>query len=96
MSHSSIPDTSTELQFLSSHVMWNMYLMVYRPDGSPTGYPMLAAYHDGSLEFTTKWLKAGFQMVTLGSDAGFMRAKAGADLAAARGETKTPTTLPEA
>ncbi|MEX1023116.1 MAG: aldolase/citrate lyase family protein [Dehalococcoidia bacterium] len=41
--------------------------------------------HTGSLEFTQKWLEAGFQMVTLGSDVGFMRAKAGADLAAARG-----------
>ncbi len=52
--------------------------------------------HTGSLEFTTKWLKAGFQMVTLGSDTGFMRAKAGADLAAARGDAKVSTTLPEA
>jgi 4-hydroxy-2-oxoheptanedioate aldolase len=42
--------------------------------------------HTGSLEFTTKWLKAGFQMVTLGSDLGFMRAKAASDLKSARGE----------
>ena len=52
--------------------------------------------HTGSVEFTTKWLKAGFQMVTLGSDSGFMRAKAGADLAAARGDTGTRPALPEA
>ncbi|MDP2328912.1 MAG: aldolase/citrate lyase family protein [Dehalococcoidia bacterium] len=52
--------------------------------------------HTGSLEFTTKWLKAGFQMVTLGSDMGFMRAKAAADLGAARGDTGTPRVEPEA
>jgi 4-hydroxy-2-oxoheptanedioate aldolase len=52
--------------------------------------------HTGSLEFTKKWLEAGFQMVTLGSDAGFMRAKATADLAAARGDTGVPKVEPEA
>ena len=52
--------------------------------------------HTGSLEFTKKWLEAGFQMVTLGSDAGFMRAKASADLAAARGDTGVPKAVPEA
>ncbi len=52
--------------------------------------------HTGSLEFTTKWLKAGFQMVTLGSEVGFMRAKAASDLAAARGEAKAPAAQPEA
>ncbi|MEX2446234.1 MAG: aldolase/citrate lyase family protein, partial [Dehalococcoidia bacterium] len=43
--------------------------------------------HTSSLEFTQKWLAAGFQMVTLGSDLIAMRSKATADLAAARGET---------
>jgi 4-hydroxy-2-oxoheptanedioate aldolase len=45
--------------------------------------------HTGSLEFTTKWLDAGFQMVTLGSDLGFMRQAAGQQLAAAREQTGT-------
>lgn len=45
--------------------------------------------HTGSLEFTTKWLDAGFQMVTLGSDVGFMRQAAGQQLAAAREQTGT-------
>ena len=44
--------------------------------------------HTSGLEFTNKWLKAGFQMVTLGSDMIAMRSKAAADLAAARTETK--------
>ncbi|MCK9486094.1 MAG: aldolase/citrate lyase family protein [Dehalococcoidia bacterium] len=52
--------------------------------------------HTGSLEYTTKWLQAGFQMVTLGSEVGFMRAKAGADLAAARGDAAAPRAEPEA
>jgi hypothetical protein len=42
-----------EAEFLSTHVMWNTYLMVIRADGSATGYPMLAAHHEGRLEFTT-------------------------------------------
>src|SRR5690606_16132635 len=52
--------------------------------------------HTGSLEYSKKWLEAGFQMVTLGSDVGFMRAKAAADLASARGDTGTPKLEPEA
>ena len=40
--------------------------------------------HTGSVEYTTKWLDAGFQMVTLGQDSAFMRRAAGQDLAAAR------------
>ena len=43
--------------------------------------------HTGSVEYTTKWLDAGFQMVTLGSDGAFMRRQADADLAAAREQT---------
>ncbi|MGD9794630.1 MAG: hypothetical protein AB7V43_14230 [Acidimicrobiia bacterium] len=42
-----------EQEFLSTHVMWNTYLMVIRSDGTPTGYPMLTAHHEGRLEFTT-------------------------------------------
>ncbi len=45
--------------------------------------------HTGSLEYTTKWLDAGFQMVTLGSDVGFMRSAAGAQLSTAREQTGT-------
>jgi 4-hydroxy-2-oxoheptanedioate aldolase len=41
--------------------------------------------HTGSVEYTQRYLKQGFQMVTLGADGAFMRQKAGADLAAARG-----------
>ena len=51
--------------------------------------------HTGSAEFTQKWLKAGFQMVTLGTDSGFMRARALSDLNDTREETGTQSTLPE-
>ena len=40
--------------------------------------------HTGSVEYTTRYLQAGFQMVTLGADRAFMARQAGADLAAAR------------
>ena len=40
--------------------------------------------HTGGVEYTNRYLKMGFQMVTLGADRGFMSAKAAADLAAAR------------
>ena len=40
--------------------------------------------HTGSVEYTTRYLQQGFQMVTLGADRGFMGAKAAADLVAAR------------
>ena len=46
--------------------------------------------HTGSLEYTTKWLEAGFQMVNLGSDIGFMRALASTELSAARSQTGVP------
>lgn len=58
-------------------------------------HKVASGIHTGSLEFTQKWLAAGFQMVTLGSEVGFMRAKAGSDLAAARG-TSGPKAEPEA
>jgi 4-hydroxy-2-oxoheptanedioate aldolase len=51
--------------------------------------------HTGSAEFTKKWLKVGFQMVTLGTDSGFMRARAVADLNETRQETGAESTLPE-
>lgn len=41
--------------------------------------------HTGGLAYTRKRLEAGFDFVTLGSDAGFMMQAAAADLAAARG-----------
>ncbi len=40
--------------------------------------------HTGSVEYTSRYLKMGFQMVTLGADRGFLAAKASSDLAAAR------------
>ena len=43
-----------------------------------------AGIHTSSLAFTQKYLAAGFNMVTLGSDAGFMIRAAAADLAAVR------------
>jgi 4-hydroxy-2-oxoheptanedioate aldolase len=52
--------------------------------------------HTSSLEFTQKWLRAGFQMVTLGSEIQFMRGKAMADLAEARGAAQTPAAPLEA
>jgi hypothetical protein len=38
---------------LEAHIMWNTYLFVHGSAGRPTGYPMLAAYHNQALEFTT-------------------------------------------
>ena len=49
--------------------------------------------HTSSLEFSLKWLRAGFQMVTLGQDMSFMRAKAAAELATARADTGVASTL---
>jgi 2-keto-3-deoxy-L-rhamnonate aldolase RhmA len=40
--------------------------------------------HTSSLEYTTKWLDAGFQMVTLGADVAFMLRTANAELRSAR------------
>lgn len=40
--------------------------------------------HTASLEYTTKWLNAGFQMVTLGAEVGFMLRQAQTDLGEAR------------
>ena len=42
--------------------------------------------HTGSVEYTRRYLEQGFQMITLGADRGFMAQRAGADLAAARGD----------
>lgn len=44
-----------------------------------------AGIHTNSVEYTSKYLELGCQMVTLGSDTGFMTAKASADLKAVRG-----------
>ncbi|MEZ5560483.1 MAG: aldolase/citrate lyase family protein [Pseudomonadales bacterium] len=41
--------------------------------------------HTSSLAYAQRYLSAGFNMVTLGSDAGFMLGAAGRELAAARG-----------
>lgn len=43
-----------------------------------------AGIHCSSLEFAQRWLEAGFVMVTVGSDSGFLSRAAAADLAAAR------------
>jgi len=45
---------------------------------------VVAGAHTASVEFTKRWLEHGFQMVMLGADTGFMRARAADDLAAAR------------
>jgi len=47
-----------------------------------------AGAHTGSLEFTKRWLDHGFQMVMLGADTGFMRARGNEELAAARASIK--------
>ena len=44
-----------------------------------------AGIHTSSLEYTQRYLKAGFNFVTLGTDSGFMMSAAGRELAAARG-----------
>ena len=44
--------------------------------------------HTGGLDYTKRRLAAGFDFVTLGSDAGFMMQAAATDLAAARGAQK--------
>ena len=43
-----------------------------------------AGIHTSSLEYTRRYLAAGFNFVTLGTDSGFMMRAASADLAAAR------------
>jgi 4-hydroxy-2-oxoheptanedioate aldolase len=45
--------------------------------------------HTGSLEYTRKYLDAGFHFVTLGTDSGFMSRAAGADLRAVRNTAAT-------
>ncbi|MCH2520447.1 MAG: aldolase/citrate lyase family protein [Dehalococcoidia bacterium] len=50
--------------------------------------------HTGSAEFTKKWLTAGFQMVTLGTDSGFMRSRAADDLNETREATGAEPTMP--
>ncbi len=52
--------------------------------------------HTGSVEFTTRYLKQGFQMVTLGSELGFMRKEAVTALAAARGGANVGALEPDA
>ncbi|MFI4933613.1 MAG: HpcH/HpaI aldolase/citrate lyase family protein [Caulobacterales bacterium] len=47
-----------------------------------------AGIHTSSLDYTKRRLAAGFNFVTLGSDAGFLMRAAAADLAAARGTQK--------
>jgi 4-hydroxy-2-oxoheptanedioate aldolase len=46
--------------------------------------------HTSSLAYAQKYLAAGFNLVTLGSDAGFMLRAASSDLAAARGAIDAP------
>jgi 4-hydroxy-2-oxoheptanedioate aldolase len=48
------------------------------------GAGIAVGIHTSSLSFAQKYLAAGFNLVTLGSDAGFMLRAAGADLAAVR------------
>lgn len=49
-----------------------------------------AGIHTSSLEYTRKYLSAGFNLVTLGSDAGFMMRAAAQDLAAVRKDAGEP------
>jgi len=44
-----------------------------------------AGIHTSSLEYTQRYLTAGFNFITLGTDSGFMMRAAGQELAAARG-----------
>lgn len=46
---------------------------------------VVAGIHCNSLAFARRWLDAGFQMVTLGADSGFLARAAAADLAALGG-----------
>lgn len=48
-----------------------------------------AGIHTGSLEFTKRYLEQGFNLVMLGSDAGFMGRLAHRELVAARADTGT-------
>ena len=48
---------------------------------------MAAGVHTGSLEYTVKWLQAGFDTAMLNNDVGFIRQAAGAQLAEARSTT---------
>ena len=43
-----------------------------------------AGIHTGSVDYANQWLSMGFQMVTLGSDTGFLRRRAAQELAAIR------------
>ena len=52
--------------------------------------------HTGSVEYASKYLELGFQMVTLGSDTGWMTARAAFDLAAVRGAVAAGAVTPEA
>ncbi|MFA7248907.1 MAG: aldolase/citrate lyase family protein [Dehalococcoidia bacterium] len=49
--------------------------------------------HTGSQEFTEKWLRAGFQMVNLGSDLAPIRRTLTAELSGARANTGVQSTL---
>ena len=51
--------------------------------------------HCGSVEYASKYLQLGFQMVTLGSDTGFMTGRAAADLQAVRGSVGAAAIAPE-
>lgn len=44
-----------------------MFVLLRRPDGSPTGYPMTGVWHEGALEFTT-YLKAAKARYLLADD----------------------------
>lgn len=48
---------------------------------------LAAGIHTGSLDYTKRYLDQGFQMVTLGSDGGFMARLARQELKAARNDT---------
>jgi len=43
--------------------------------------------HTGSVEYSARWLKMGFQMVTLGGDRGFLAQRVASDLRDVREQT---------
>ena len=55
------------------------------------GETLAAGIHTGGVEFSAQWLEAGFQMVTLTSDANCMTRMASAMLAEVRGKAGLET-----
>ena len=80
-----VKDLKSELEAVQS-----LLLIEQRRHGVAPGI------HCGSVEYATKYLELGCQMVTLGSDTGFMTGRAAADLQAVRGNVGAAAVAPEA